>query len=240
MLSLDRDELENGLEEAKSRSDNLIADLGKLDLDGQPSPLAAVVGAPGPSSRLGLDIGQPISPVQSWLADPSSTLTIYIVGIEKAQLYPDIIYSHSSIPDTIVFALPSPKIDSWAYKDALRRLVTTIRPLLETSTRILLKPGSTNHIDLIIKSADKDDSLSPTFEGLPRLVDQEGSRKTIIPIALLLLCSFSLNNVVQVDALTKGGISNVLLSLVALWPESNPPRAALKRVNEVLLGRVDR
>ena len=237
---MDRDELEDGLEKAKRRPDNLIADLGKLDLNGQPGPLAAVVGVPGPSSRLGLDIGQPISPVQSWLAEPSSTLTIYIVGIEKAQLYPDIIYSHSSIPDTIVFALPSPKIDSWAYKDALRRLVTTIRPLLETSTRILLKPGSTNHIDLIIKSADKDDSLSPTFEGLPRLVDQVRNRKTIIPIALLLLCSFSLDDAVQAEALTKGGISNVLLSLVALWPESNPPRAALKRVNEVLLGRVDR
>jgi len=238
LLSLDRDDLEDGLEEAKSN--NLAADLGKLDLNGQPGPLAAVVGVPGRSSRLGLDIGPPISPVQSWSAEPSLTSTIYIVGIEKAQLYPDIIYAHSSIPDTIILALPSPKIDSWAYKDALMKLVATIRPLMDVSTRILLKPGSNRHIDLVIESADKDDSLSPAIEALPRSADEVGSRKSIIPIALLLLCSFSLDNVVQVDALTKGGISNVLLSLVALWPDSNPPRAALKRVNEVLLGRVDR
>jgi tRNA A64-2'-O-ribosylphosphate transferase len=238
LLSLDRDELDEGLETAKTRSSSLEADLKKLNLGSQPSALEEVIGAPGPTSRLGLDIGPPISPVQTWKADRSTVLTIYIVGISKAQAFPNIVYSHPSLRNIIVFALPSPKIDSWAYKDALTKLVAAIRPLIHQSTYILLKAGTTDHLDLITKSQRQDDSLPQTFGALSAPSDTVGSRKMVIPIALLLLCAFPLDASIAAEAgLTKSSISNVLLSLVALWPDSNPPRAALKRVNEVLLGR---
>jgi tRNA A64-2'-O-ribosylphosphate transferase len=239
LLSLDRDELDEGLEAAKSRSISLEADLEKLDLGSQPgSTLEQAVGAPRQTSRLGLYIGPPISPVQTWKADSATVLTIYIVGISKAQAFPNIIYSHPSLPHIIVFALPSPKIDSWAYKDALVKLLAALRLLFDQSTKVLLKSGTTEHIDLITKSQEQDDSLSQRLRSLSPPIDPVGSRKTVIPIALLLLCAFPLDESVAAEAsLTKGSISNVLLSLVALWPDSNPPRAALKRVNEVLLGR---
>jgi tRNA A64-2'-O-ribosylphosphate transferase len=238
LLSLDRDELDEGLEVAKTRSTSLEVDLEKLNLGSQPPTLEHVIGAPRPTSRLGLDVGPPISPVQTWKADMSTVLTIYIVGISKAQAFPNIVYSHLSLPNIIVFALPSPKIDSWAYKDALAKLLAAVRPMIDQSTYILLKAGTTEHIDLITKSQEKDDSFPKTLGSLPAPVDTVGSRKTVIPIALLLLCAFPLDeNVPTETGLTKGSISNVLLSLVALWPDSNPPRAALKRVNEVLLGR---
>ena len=237
-MSLDRDELDEGLEAAKTRSTSLEVDLEKLNLGSQPPTLEHVIGAPRPTSRLGLDVGPPISPVQTWKADMSTVLKIYIVGISKAQAFPNIIYSHPSLPNIIVFALPSPKIDSWAFKDALAKLLAAVRPMIDQPTYILLKAGTTEHIDLITKAQGKDDSFRPAFEALPAPVDTVGSRKMVIPIALLLLCAFPLDeNVPTEKGLTKGSISNVLLSLVALWPDSNPPRAALNRVNEVLLGR---
>jgi tRNA A64-2'-O-ribosylphosphate transferase len=237
LLSLDRDELDEGLEAAKTRSTSLEVDLEKLNLGSQPPTLEHVIGAPRPTSRLGLDIGPPISPVQTWKVDMSTVLTIYIVGISKAQAFPNIIYSHPSLPCAIAFALPSPKIDSWAFKDALGKLLAAVRPMIDQSTYILLQAGTTEHIDLITKSKEQDDSLRPAAEALPAPVDTVGSRKMVIPIALLLLCALALDTEVDVEALTKSSIANVLLSLVALWPDSNPPRAALKRVNEVLLGR---
>jgi len=239
LLNLDRDELDEGLETAKTRSTSLEADLGKLNLESQTGPtVEQAFGVPGPTSRLGLDIGPPISPAQVWSADMSTGLTIYIVGVPKAQAFSDIIYTHSSLPRLIVFALPSPKIDSWAYKDALTKLLTAVRPRIDQSTNILLVAGTTEHIDLITKSQEKDDSLPRTSASLPAPVDVVGSRKLVIPVALLLLCAFPLEESIAAEEdLTKGSISNVLLSLVALWPDSNPPRAALKRVNEVLLGR---
>ena len=238
LLSLDRDELDEGLEAAITRSTSLEADLEKLNLESQASILEQAVGAPQPTSRLGLDIGTPISPVQTWGADRSTVLTIFIVGVSKAQAFSDIVYLNPSLPRTVIFALPSPKIDSWAYKGALTKLLTAIRPFIDQSTNILLKAGTTEHIDLIAKSQKQDDSLPQTIGSLPAPVDTVGSRKTVIPIALLLLCAFRLDESIAAEAgLTKGIISNGLLSLVGLWPDSNPPRAALKRVNEVLIGR---
>ena len=237
-MSLDRDELDEGLETAKIRSTSLDADLEKLNLGSQTSTLEQAVGAPRPTSRLGLDIGTPISPVEAWKADIPTVLTIYIVGIPKAQAFPNIVYTYSSLPNIVVFALPSPKVDSWAFKDALTKLVAVVRLLVDQSTAILLRAGTTEHIDLITKSKEQDESLRPAVEALPAPADAVGSSKMVIPIALLLLCAFPLDENIAAEAgLTKGSISNVLLSLVALWPDSNPPRAALKRVNEVLLGR---
>lgn len=250
LLKLDRDELDDGLETAKSRSDGLTAGLEDLSLGnghGQTdhrmfvtNDSSQLVGAPRPTSRLGLDIGPPVSPVDVWDAELSSkATTVYVVGIPKAQAYPGTIYTHTSHPLHLVVALPSPKIDSWAYKDALAILAKAIRQDLDPSTAILLRPGTTHHLDQVISTNEKNaDSLPQRLQVLAPPEDTVSSRKTIIPIALLLLCAFSLDGqLADDDELTKGMISAVLLSLVGLWPDSNPPRAALKRVNEVLLSR---
>jgi tRNA A64-2'-O-ribosylphosphate transferase len=249
LLNLDRDELEKGLETAKSGSANLDVGLGNMSLndgngpgDPRQSGSSQLVGAPRPDSRLGLDIGPPTSSVDAWDAEPSSkVITIYIVGIPKAQAFPATIYTHPTHPLHLVVALPSPKIDSWAYKDALSKLVKAIRQNHDMSTKILLRPGTDQHLDQIISTDEKNaESLTRRLEVLSSPEDPVSSRKTIIPIALLLLCAFSLDGQAADDddeELTKSSISNILLSLVGLWPDSNPPRAALKRVNEVLLSR---
>jgi tRNA A64-2'-O-ribosylphosphate transferase len=210
--------------------------------DSRQSGSSQLIGAPRPTSRLGLDIGHPTSPVDAWDIGPSSKImTIYIVGIPKAQAFPATIYTHPSHPLHLVVALPSPKIDSWAYKDALSKLVKAIRQNLDPSTKIVVRPGTDQHLDQVISTDEMNaESLPSRLDGLSPPEDTVSSRKTIIPIALLLLCTFSLGGQSAEDdseELTKSSISNVLLSLVGLWPDSNPPRAALKRVNEVLLSR---
>jgi len=250
LLKLDRDELEEGLETAKSRFDGPVAGLKNLSLEdghGQKDHCLSVtndssqlVGAPRPTSRLGLDIGPPTSPVDVWDTGPSSKVTtVYVVGILKAQAFPETIYTHPSHPLHLVVALPSPKIDSWAYKDALYRLVKAIRHRMDQSTMILLRPGTTQQLDQVISTNEKiAGSLPERLNAIPPPEDTVSSRKMIIPIALLLLCAFCLDGqLADNEELTKSSISNVLLSLVGLWPDSNPPRAALKRVNEVLLSR---
>jgi len=68
------------------------------------------------------------------------------------------------------------------------------------------------------------------------------ARKAIIPLALVLLCALpelaSANSTSSADIpgpMTKAEIADELHKLVALWPDGNPPRAALRRVNEYLM-----
>jgi tRNA A64-2'-O-ribosylphosphate transferase len=249
LLSLDREELEEGLERAKSQpASELVSGLSGLDVGEKsegtntPASTSRLVGAPHPTSRLALDIGPPVSPVDPWHAIPTEdSITIYLVSIPKAQLYPDVIYSNPTTKGSMGVAIPSPKSDSWAYKDSLMKLVSALK--IYEKSNMILKAGTTDHLDLIIKATAEDKDISQTLCDMPSPEDAVSSRKSVIPVALLLLCAFSLDNDLPrtgngtEEGLSKGSISSVLLSLVALWPDSNPPRAALKRVNEVLLGR---
>jgi tRNA A64-2'-O-ribosylphosphate transferase len=260
LLRLDRDDLEDGLEEAKSKG--LITAMEKLDfLDRQagggssksnPSP-KPLVGVPGPSSRLALDLGPPVTPVEPWSpeSETSGAVTIYVVEIAKGQSYPNTIYPVTAQGSSdVVVAIPSPKTDSWGYKASLVKLVSYLRDILDDSTQMVLVPGTTEHLDLAISlaSTETTESTPPPMrlDVLAKPADMVSARKFVIPIALLLLCAYpglSRRATEEVseeeedaeEVLTKGQISSVLLSLVALWPDGNPPRAALKRVNEVLL-----
>ena len=58
-------------------------------------------------------------------------------------------------------------------------------------------------------------------------VSEVSARQTLIPLALAILCS--------VPYVDKHVVASQLHRLVALWPDGNPPRAALKRVNQVLM-----
>lgn len=213
-----------------------------------------LVGVPGPSSRLALDVGPPVTPVEPWSpeSETSGAVTIYVVEIAKGQSYSNTIYPFTTQGSSdVVIALPSPKTDSWGYKACLIKLVSYLRDILTESTPVTLVPGTTEHLDLAICLASTLQTTETTpppmrLDIVSKPADMVSARKFVIPIALLLLCAYAglLRGATEEaseeeedaeEILTKGQISSVLLSLVALWPDGNPPRAALKRVNEVLL-----
>lgn len=60
-------------------------------------------------------------------------------------------------------------------------------------------------------------------------------KKTIIPLALVLILSIPDLSGESVGNVGKAEIADVLNRIVCLWPDGNPPRAALRRVNEYLM-----
>lgn len=79
--------------------------------------------------------------------------------------------------------------------------------------------------------------LQPVHPTPERLIDY---RKALIPIALVLLLSNpdlldDPSRGLDTENISKKDIGDMLHQLVALWPDGNPPRAALKRVNEYLM-----
>lgn len=243
LLSLERDELEDGMS-AIMRDRSLTTGVDRLHLSDQakrdeattPRPLVAI---PYSGSRLAVDLGQPVISHASWASTSSSPITIWVVEVVKASAHPATIYSHpvnSDRPTSLGLALPSPKADSWAYKSALAKFITTLKPLLEDShTSLIIRPGTEAHLDLLA-SPPKDTDIDSALASQPGPSDLVASRKTALPVVLLLLCSFPSLSGSPVIKLDKQAISSVLLSLVAFWPDGSPPRAALKRVNEILLG----
>jgi tRNA A64-2'-O-ribosylphosphate transferase len=267
LLKMERDALERGLDEAVA-SAALATKMAKLDVQGGSSsavdsePWADLVGVPNPTSHLALALEPPVVPVKPWQTPPPEDLiTIYVVEITKGQSYPDIIYpvptSKDTKPTSLVLAIPSPKTDSWGYKTCLVRLIADLRGIVSDVIRIVIKGGSTANLDAVIAdkaASDQKASVQDRLDALPTPTDVP-TRKVILPIALLLLCSFPRLHPPPPQRLegededetdkedeeevimTKSQISSVLLSLVALWPDGNPPRAALKRVNEVLMSK---
>ena len=268
--------MESGLQDLKEEDDTKSLEMGMngLELDtnlkkpGEPSH-STLTGVPTSRSRLAVDLGQPVSLVDPWTPISSRTINIWIKEVNKSQTYPETIYTHPSqgVIRNIGLALPSPKADSWGYKSALTKLVSALKPQMEEEgCSLIVRPATSSHLDLLVKSKNEDNQdisidIDIALEKLAGPEDKVSSRKLLIPILLLLLCTFpnlqpalpdptseakpNLNANFEADAdaervvdakLDKGGISTVLLSLVALWPDGNPPRAALKRVNEILLG----
>lgn len=208
--------------------DGLVSDLGTLRIDDTPT------GVPGPKSKLALSIGTPTSSLP-WKCD--TIHTICIVTVDKPRKGESPIHhtsSHSSI-----FACPSARSHPGAYTHALNDIVDHVEDLLDEKLHIVLRPGSANQLEQAAALADgeslhfDDVALSPS--------DAVEGRRTILPIALALLLSIpdladSLGSraTVRVD---KGIIADMLHQLVTLWPDGNPPRAALRRVNEYLMSK---
>jgi tRNA A64-2'-O-ribosylphosphate transferase len=235
---MDRGDLDTGLQDLKDGTTALEAGLQGLELDHtQESTTEYLTGVPISDSRLAVNLGPPVVPVNTWSIPSDRTINIWIVEINKAQTYPETIYIPNSEEKIrhIGLALPSPKADSWGYKSALIKLVSSLRTM-NGNDALIIRSATLDHLNVLV---DPPQQLDDVLRELDTPQDQVSSRKTLIPIILLLLCAFpaltpgsSVNN----GPLDKAGISTVLLSLVALWPDGNPPRAALKRVNEILLG----
>ncbi|WWD17042.1 hypothetical protein CI109_101479 [Kwoniella shandongensis] len=205
----------------------------------QTLPPSHAVGVPSSSSYLGLDIGQPIGTTSTWSQTSSSRLTIHVVEIDKhPKNVPHLLPFKNE--GSSILAVPSAKSDGKAYATALTELVEYVQDDIGDGA-LLLKPGLESDLKRAMHnytSSDNADSQPPTIDPSPPppLID---SRKVIIPLAVVLLCSVpELNPEAQLtDSITKGVIADQLHSLVALWPDGNPPRASLKRVNEFLMGQ---
>jgi len=209
------------------------------------------IGVPLSGSRLGLDVGTPVTPPASVPCSSrhTPTLAIRVVVLEKVKRdVPYILQTQQSIPAEAVLALPNPKTDPKPYAFALGALVAFVRKHIagEDAGSIVLRPADRADLDTALRiQADPTDAngkyddraeiqLSPA-----ELVD---ARKAIIPLALVLLCALpelaSANSTSSADIpgpMTKAEIADELHKLVALWPDGNPPRAALRRVNEYLM-----
>ena len=207
------------------------------------------IGTPGPSSRLALDVGPPVSSFSSgpWhFGDPhhpEGILSVRVVMLEKVPKDLPYFFPHQSMkPTEAVFALPNPRTDPKHYSQALGALVDHLRDHI-ASTRdcaVILRAGQQCDLDTAIRlqndrstSRDSDQPYPQLITSLSGLVEV---RKAILPLALVLLCAIpQLVSETSQAAVSKVEIADRLYGLVALWPDGNPPRAALKRVNEYLM-----
>lgn len=266
ILEADKDDLAGVVDELVSlaRTDKLsqaVQSLNITDSSVSTEPLLDLIGVPTPHSRLAVQIGPPISPTPAWtpqyrrkpLSSPN-THTIRVVLADK-QRHPSFTYAYGK--GTSVFACPSARAEPKAYGMALDELVDHLDGVMEREdgVGIVLVPG----VDTDVKAArqlqerpgdpksktgdvEVDDdvlALPPANPTQERMLDY---RRTIIPIALVLLLSNpnlldleDASHGIDTQKITKKDIGDMLHRLVALWPDGNPPRAALKRVNEYLM-----
>lgn len=190
-----------------------------------------IVGVPGPSSKLALSIGPPVS-YAPW-EQPPKIHTIRIVVVEKPKKGEPTIYRTS--PTSSIFACPSPRSHPGAYTHSLDSLVDHVEDILDEKAGIILRPGNTDHIE----AAEDPDMADPGDIPLSPSEAIE-ARQAILPLALVLLLSIpDLGGELELGKglVDKGVIADMLHQLVALWPDGNPPRAALKRVNEYLMSK---
>jgi tRNA A64-2'-O-ribosylphosphate transferase len=164
---------------------------------------------------------------------------------------------------TTIFACPSARAEPKAFGMALDELVDYLDGVMAPHPmgRYVLALGADSDLESERKSgltvvtsdsaaaaAGKEDvndsttreqppalpSVNPTAE---RMLEY---RKTLIPLALVLLLSNpdllgKAGHGIDTQNISKKDISDMLHQLVSLWPDGNPPRAALKRVNEYLM-----
>lgn len=185
-----------------------------------------VVGIPDAMSRIATDLGKPVAAFDAWSGEENSK--VYIVQVDKPIKEPLI-----QLDQGVLVAVPNPRIEGRAYSQVLAALLTRAKE--SQTTRSVLLPARRSDIDLAI-SRKEGDTFTPSIMEMP-LTEAEmiSARKTIIPILVALDCSLDGPSDSEENAIDKGVIADSLHRLVALWPDGNPPRAALKRVNEVLM-----
>lgn len=278
LLDLEREDLAEAVDQLVVEARRGLPDgLGNIKIaahdDGRASPREvsledSLVGVPSPSSRLALSLGTPVTRVQPCRpAITAPTLTVVIVEVTKSALFPEGIYREPNPTgnQSLYAAVPSAKLDSGGYGHVLSKLVSAVRASLSSEGTIVLVPGTIAQLEDVRRRVEASDVPTDrpsfaTFE-LENLSQKElvAARKTIIPLALLLLHAIPglydpLGPIVysntgalsdnpeqkspgQADpsGVTKADIATTLHSLVSLWPDGNPPRIALRRVNEYLM-----
>ncbi|WWC89024.1 uncharacterized protein L201_003942 [Kwoniella dendrophila CBS 6074] len=207
-----------------------------------------VTGIPNSQSRIGLDIGLPI--IQSedkWIYEDSQYITIRLEEYEK---YPrDLPRILRILNQEWVLAVANSKTEGKAYEASLRELVNFVMKDHKEES-FLLVHGSKNDIDKAIQKYDSSPSTVKTNkdnekndDGNKEIILEElpspsvEGRKLILPIILALICSDISENEEEIN-INKDYIAIKLHSLISLWPDGNPPRSSLKRVNEFLMSGI--
>lgn len=238
LLSVERDDLP-ALVDRLVKSADPAAGTSLVNCDLSSSELT---GVPSPNSLMALDIGPP-STKASWSLSPSKVLRI--VPVEK---YPkNIPFLLEVHPSERVLAVPSAKTGGKSYAIALRELVDYVKTVsIEQSKPIVLSLGKAADFQKAIAVRDNTQAIDPAAIKITSSSSLADARKIILPLALVILCAlpgiseYSTRSPPIDGSLSKDLVTNKLHGLVALWPDGNPPRVALKRVNEFLMGEARR
>lgn len=249
LLATPRDELPSAVDElVHGDGDPLSSAMQKTTLEhaGTTEPPAErdeFEGFTAVSGSLVLDLGAPIRPTEVTAESPVSTL-VRIVETDKAvkdapYLLP---LSRPSGPSVVVLTIPSSRTKPKGYIEALDALREFVSASLPNGT-VALSPGRDEELAAALEQhqspspqGDKPPLALPSVKQLGD-AQLQAAKKLILPIAVALLCSVpglgeDLEEDEEVDKIV---IADSLHKLVALWPDGNPPRAALKRVNEFLM-----
>ncbi|OXH37291.1 tRNA '-O-ribosylphosphate transferase [Cryptococcus neoformans] len=238
LLSVERDDLPSLVDRLVRSADpvaGISTSLVNCDLS-----VSAPTGVPSPNSLMALDIGSP-STEASWSLSPSEVLRV--VPVDKyPKNTPFLLGVH---PSERVLAVPSAKTDGKFYATALRELVDYVRKVsIEQSKPIVLRPGKAVDVQKAIAIGDNAQSIDPAAIKITSPSSSVDARKVILPLALVILCALpgisesSTHALPAEGNLSKDLVADRLHRLVALWPDGNPPRVALKRVNEFLMSEL--
>lgn len=234
LLASDRDELPHLVDE-------LVSARGRTapgGTDSQPSNSRLLVPVLASSSRLRLDIGPPIGSSTTAAPPPDGGSEIHTIRVtEVEKMRGETVFHLPYGASTTVFRCPSAKADPKTYGKALESLVAFCKSKAGGNTILVLSPG---HADDFAAAqalrAAKQQFEAP--EPLPPVEASPDRRKVILPLAQLLVLAVPDLGALETPAdedVSKKEIAEVLQGLVSLWPDGNPPRAALKRVNEALM-----
>lgn len=190
-----------------------------------------------------LDLGTPCGP-KADIPQLRKSVVLRVVEVNKPPKDTPFIVpiSKNDSSQVFLFILPSARSQQKEFLHALATVEAHLDKFpLGHEMDLIVSPGTKTEMDAAIawhragNAADKDPhiTLSPVT-AMPE-GDLQAARKAILPLAVALLCSIpAINADIDVD-LDKSAVADVLHNLIALWPNGNPPRAALKRVNEFLM-----
>ncbi|GMK55216.1 hypothetical protein CspeluHIS016_0202720 [Cutaneotrichosporon spelunceum] len=241
LLATARDELPTAVDELVGEKGLVAAMQGTTLEDGSSGGADDFCRATAVSSGLVVDLGQTVRLGEEEACRPISTV-IRVVEIEKAlKDAPYVLPLPTSGYTTVVAAIPPSRAKGKEFLLALDELRVYVAGKAEAGT-VLLSPGCEEELDAALKhhrAPPSDTSPAVTLSSAERLpaANLTSAKKLILPIVVSLLCSVSalgegLDEDEDVDKIV---IADTLHKLVSLWPDGNPPRAALKRVNEFLM-----
>ena len=194
---------------------------------------AFTIGIPDDKSLLALDLGPPSTPCIQW-TQKEEPILIRVLQLDKLPKDQLPVLPLDKAHAKYILALPNPRADGKAYISALAGALTSMHNLLETSP-VLLLPGNRDHLEAARRLAKDPDAETGTLvEWQPTAGELVSARKVIIPLALALICHIEAEKL-DGEHISKDSIARHLQRLVGRWPDGNPPRVALKRVNEVLM-----
>jgi tRNA A64-2'-O-ribosylphosphate transferase len=238
LLSADRDDLlaliDELVEDAGVAWGMAALGIGASEMLGSATPV-------GPG--LFLDIGPTSQPAENTSKPGGSRLVVRVVELNKPikdapYIFP--VNKDKSSP-VIIFGMPSARSHAKEFLYALAALDVYLDGFpIGRGTDLVVSPGTRSELDKALewhRSDKKEEAPETTLTPVSAMApgDLQSARKAILPLAIALLCSIPALSTDASAEIDKSAVADHLHNLIALWPNGNPPRAALKRVNEFLM-----